>query len=92
LKIENFTEGWKPVHIGQEGEVLSIDGINPWLHTSNWHQIQDNYIIVSHPSYQQKYHRAWVYEVTVNRKTVRFAATELSNGVWGFYVSRHATV
>jgi hypothetical protein len=28
----------------------------------------------------------WVYELRSGGKTVKFAAGEFSNGVWGFYV------
>ena len=86
MHLENFTEGWSPVHVGFEGAALSIGGINPWLHVHGWKRVQQDCIVVPHPAYRQERHRAWVYEVTSNGKTTRFAASELSNGVWGFYV------
>jgi hypothetical protein len=86
MHLENFTEGWSPVHVGLEGAALSIGGINPWLHVHGWKRVQQDCIVVPHPAYRQERHRAWVYEVTSNGKTTRFAASELSNGVWGFYV------
>jgi hypothetical protein len=89
MQLEDFTEGWGPVHVALEGTALSIGGINPWLHANNWRMVQQEHIVVPHPSYRQERHRAWVYEVTSNGKTTRFAATELSNGVWGFYVPSH---
>lgn len=90
MQFEDFTEGWEPVHVGFEGAALSIGGINPWLHIENWKRVEQGWIIVPHPAYRQQRHRACIYEVTSNGKTTRFAATELSNGVWGFYVPRHA--
>lgn len=27
MQIEDFTEGWEPLHVGLEGAALSIDGI-----------------------------------------------------------------
>ncbi|MCA0186589.1 MAG: hypothetical protein LCH90_11425 [Proteobacteria bacterium] len=88
MQIEDFTEGWEPLHIGLEGTALSIDGINPWMHVASWQRVQGAQIVVRHPSYRQERQRAWIYEVHSNGKTIRFAATELSNGVWGFYVQR----
>jgi hypothetical protein len=90
MQLEDFTEGWEPVHVGLEGAALSIDGINPWQHATSWRRVQEAHIVVPHPSHRQERYRAWVYEITSNGKTMRFAATELSNGVWGFYVPRHA--
>lgn len=90
MHLEAFTAGWEPVHIGLEGAAFSIGGINPWLCVSSWRLAQQEHIVVPHPSYRSERHRAWIYEVTSNGKTTRFAAAELSNGVWGFYVPRHA--
>lgn len=89
MQLEDFTQGWDPVHVGLEGTALSISGINPWLYANNWRRAQEEQIVVPHPSYRQERHRAWIYEITSNGKTARFAATELSNGVWGFYVQSH---
>lgn len=88
MQLEDFTEGWDPVHVGLEGAPLTIGGINPWLHINEWRRVQQDYIVVPHPSYRHERHRAWVYDVTSSGKTTRFAATELSNGVWGFYMPR----
>jgi hypothetical protein len=89
MQLEALTPGWAPVHVGLEGAAISISGVNPWRHINEWRSVQKIHIIVSHPSYPHQRHRAWVYEVTSNEKIIRFAATELSNGVWGFYVPRH---
>jgi hypothetical protein len=89
MQLNDFTEGWEPIHVGFEGADLSIDGINPWLHINNWKKVQQKHIIVPHPSYRNQRHHASVYEVASNGKTTRFAAVELSNGVWGFYAPHH---
>jgi hypothetical protein len=88
---KDFTPGWDPVHIGVEGAALSIGGVNPWLHASEWHRVHEDHIVVPHPTYPHERHQAWVYEITTNGQTTRFAAAELSNGVWGFYVPRPDT-
>ncbi|SAK86588.1 hypothetical protein AWB77_04626 [Caballeronia fortuita] len=86
MLTEEFTDGWQPIHVGFGGAPLSINGINPWLQVSNWQRVSQKHIVVPHPAYPNERHRAWVYEITIPGKAVCFAATELSNGVWGFYV------
>ena len=88
MQLEDFTEGWSWIHIGFEGDAVSINGIKPWNHTGEWKKIQAKHIIVPHPSYPQQRHGAFIYEITLNGKATRFAAAELSNGVWGFYIPR----
>jgi hypothetical protein len=90
MQLDDFTDGWEPVHVGLEGATLSISGVNPWLHIHDRQRVQQESIVVPHPAYRHERHRAWVYEITSNEKTVRFAAGELSNGVRGFYVHRQA--
>ena len=79
-----LTPGWRPVHVGLEGDAVSVNGVALWRH--NWRQLSEDAVVVPHPSYPSERHKAWVYEVDANGETARFAAGELSNGVWGFYV------
>lgn len=79
-----LTPGWQSVHIGFEGAALSIDGVNPWNHS--WVGLSADPIVVAHPSYPDQRHSATAYEISLFEKRVVFAAAELSNGVWGFYV------
>ncbi|MBV8503840.1 MAG: hypothetical protein JO006_19240 [Paucibacter sp.] len=90
MESDEFTSGWESIHVGFEGSALSIDGINPWVHVGRWQRAAPESVVVPHPSYRQQRHRASVYEVEAHGKTIRFAATELSNGVWGFYVPSDA--
>jgi hypothetical protein len=39
-----------------------------------------------HPTYPNQTHQYDIYEIGDAERPVRFAAGELSNGVWGFYV------
>ena len=86
MSMEDFTPGWTPIHVGFEGAELSIGGINPWRHANAWRRVRQEDIVVPHPSYPHQRHRASVYELAWNGTTTRFAVTELSNGVYGFYV------
>lgn len=85
MQLEDFTVGWASVHVGPEGGALSIEGVSPW--SRSWRRVSSEAIVVPHPSHSQERHRAWIYEIDGVGKVVRFAATELSNGVWGFYVA-----
>lgn len=89
MQSEEFTPGWEPVHVGFEDAAFSIGGVNPWAHARSWRRVSQDSIVVPHPSYRHQRHRAWVYEVDAHGKAIRFAAAELSNGVWGFYVPHH---
>lgn len=74
--------GWRYVHIGFEGDSVSIDGINPWQY--HWQSV--GYTIeVPHPSYPSQRHRLEVRRVATEHGSVIFAAGEVSNGVWCFY-------
>jgi hypothetical protein len=84
MPLDTFTPGWKAAHVGIEGDSVSFHGIKPWK--LEWQSIGQEPIIVPHPSHPHEQHQAWVYEVESSGKRVRFAAGELSNGVWGFYV------
>lgn len=86
MQLEDFTDGWEPVHVGLEGTAFVIVGINPWLHANNWRRVGPQHIVVPPPAYRQECQRACIYEIAANGATTRFAAAELSNGVWGFYV------
>ena len=88
MQSEDFTDGWDPVHVGLEGAAFSIDGINPWSHAATWQRVAPDSIVVAHPAHRDQRHRAMVYEITAQARTIRFAAVELSNGVWGFHVPR----
>jgi hypothetical protein len=79
------TPGWVSAGIGFEGERLDVGGVNPWLGTP-WISLHQ-WIVASHPAYRRQRHRADIYQLRGPAGSpVTFAAAELSNGVWGFYV------
>jgi len=84
----DVTPGWRFVHIGVEDDAVSIGGVSPWR--SQWRRLPEPPIIVAHPSYPLERHTMFVYELEGPRGPVMFAAGELSNGVWGFYVPEAA--
>lgn len=76
------TDDWTPVGIVFDGDPIEVDGINPWLYA--WRSTGER-AQVRHPAYPTQVHEVDVHEVTVDGRTIRFAAGELSNTVWGFY-------
>jgi len=75
---------WRDVHVGIEGDDLKIGGIQIWQEP--WRHTGEGALQLPHPSYQHQRHRFDIYEIGPEASPVRFAAGELSNGVWGFYV------
>jgi hypothetical protein len=77
-------EGWRDVHVGFEGDDLKIGGVGIW--DADWRRTGLEAVQLPHPAHQHQRHRFDVYEVGEEKHPIRFAAGELSNGVWGFYV------
>jgi hypothetical protein len=75
---------WREVHVGTEGDNVQIGGIKVWQH--DWRPSGEDAVQLPHPSYPQQRHRFSIYETGPNSSPVCFAAGELSNGVWGFYI------
>lgn len=86
-KSDEATPGWMPAGIDFEGEAIDVSGLNPWaVGTKEWRGLNE-WIVVPHPAYPNQRHVADVYEITAPEgRIVTFAAAELSNGVWGFFV------
>lgn len=76
--------GWRDVHVGFEGDDLSIGGVKIWRET--WRPSGRDPVQLPHPAHQHQRHRFDVYEAGSAENPICFAAGELSNGVWGFYV------
>lgn len=75
---------WQPVHIGFERDGVTIGGVEIWKHA--WRRIEKEAVPLPHPSYPDQRHWFDIYEAGPLDRPIRFAASELSNGVWGFYV------
>jgi hypothetical protein len=76
--------GWRAVHVGLEGDGVEIRSVKLW--NEEWRRTGQPALQLPHPSYPHQQHRFDIYEVGAPDDPVRFAAGELSNGVWGFYV------
>ena len=62
---------------------MSLQGQSPW--ELPWLEAAEAPITVEHPSHPSQRHQMTVYDLASPR-SIRFAAGEFSNGVWGFYV------
>jgi hypothetical protein len=79
-------EGWVARHIGFEHDGLVLDGVNIWA--GEWRPVVGRPVELPHPSYPDQLHEFRQYDVAEGPRSIRVAATELSNGVWGFYTWR----
>jgi hypothetical protein len=80
--VEAITPGWRSVFIGLESTPVKIKGFELWKH--EWEDLGET-IVVAHPSHPHERHTMFVYRVAADGKSLRFAAGEYSNGVWGFH-------
>ena len=75
---------WRNVHVGFENDGLTIAGVEVWREA--WRPTGSPSVQLPHPSYPNQHHDFNIVEVGSLGCPIRFAAGELSNGVWGFYV------
>lgn len=73
---------WHYVGSCFDGQSFNIEGVDVWKH--GWKSIDGQRVDVVDPRYGRRYNFT-IYELVGGGKTVRFAAGEFSNGVWGFY-------
>ena len=74
---------WKEAHIGFEGDGLKLGGLKIW--GTKWRGTGAG-ALLPHPAHKSEQHSFHVYEIGPVEDPIRFAACELSNGVWGFYL------
>ncbi len=75
---------WRFAWVGFYIDDITIGGLHVWKH--EWRSVETASLRFPHPNYPNQIHRYDVYEIGDIARPVRFAASELSNGVWGFYV------
>ncbi len=78
------SDHWRAVHVGFANDGLTIDGGDIWKR--KWRRTHDPVLQLPHPAYPDQQHYFDIYEMDGPTGPIRFAAGELSNGVWGFYV------
>jgi hypothetical protein len=75
---------WRDAHVAFEGDEVTIGGIEVWRQA--WRRTGEDPVQLPHPTHRHQRHRFDIYEAGPIDRPVRFAAGELSNGVWGFYI------
>lgn len=69
----------------QDSETISIGGISPWRH--NWKTLRGGVpIILPDPACRSREHWFKVYEIRDGDICLRFAAGDMAENLWGFYV------
>lgn len=74
---------WLALHVGVENDAFAIGGVPVW--TQPWRPVGVPPVTLPHPAYAHQAHRFEIYDIGEGTTRRRFAAGELSNGVWGFY-------
>ena len=74
---------WRARHVGFERDGLILDGLDVW--GCEWRRLSTVTIELPHPAHPHELHSFDIYEAGEGLWARQFAATELSNGVWGFY-------
>jgi len=77
-------QAWDYLTIKFDGEPLEIGGANVW--DLKWQPTGEEPIVVPHPQYPNQRHKLRPYYIEVAGEKHSFAAGELSNCVWCFYV------
>lgn len=74
---------WQAAHIGFDHDGVLIAGLDIWA--LEWRAEDAPPARLAHPAHPGQFHDFALYRVTKGDRVLRFAAAELSNGVWGFY-------
>ncbi|TWX63247.1 hypothetical protein ESZ36_22410 [Colwellia demingiae] len=82
-------EDWEVYKISIEGQKLMLNGIDIWAH--DWKYLDLKPFKAPHPAHPNQMHKYKIWCIEVGNKKAIFAATELSNMVWGFYIPKVAT-
>lgn len=75
---------WHAVHVGVGNDGLEIGNLGVWVQT--WRATTQAPVALPHPQRPTQLHLFDCYEISEERHVVHFAAAEVSNGVWAFYV------
>ena len=82
-----LTPGWRLAGMCWDGDEFDLAGLNPWQH--EWIS-QGEQIVVAHPSYPSQRHAADVWVIRTPDRVVRFAAGEMSNLAWAFFLPEYS--
>lgn len=75
--------GYEFAAICFDGEPIDVSGENPW--DFEWRSL-GGVVVVPHPTYPRQRHELNLYSIQANGGLIEFAAGEVSEGVWVFYL------
>jgi hypothetical protein len=75
--------GWDAAHVGFGHDDLVLGGLPVW--SLPWRREPSGPVMLAHPAHPSQQHAFTIYSIDDGTRATRFAAAELSNGVWGFY-------
>ncbi|WP_448661738.1 hypothetical protein ACG3SL_13800 [Sphingomonas sp. CJ20] len=75
---------WSNVHIGKEGDRVTIDGVRLWKTEWRWQNAKT--IPLPNPLEPGQLHSFMICEAGNTRQPARFAACKLHGDLWAFYV------
>jgi hypothetical protein len=75
--------GWQAAHVGPRNDGLVLDGLRVW--SLPWRVETDEPVMLDHPAHPTQQHAFTMYNIEDGGRAARFAAAEVSSGVWGFY-------
>lgn len=77
---------WKWVNFVPENGAFDLGGVNPWTH--EWRLVERESAALPDPADEPKVREFLVYEIDTDNGPLRFAAQEVTAGVWGFGLER----
>ena len=80
-EMKSIDTDWRFTASSVDGQSLLIDGIDVWKY--DWQDTKER-VVVTDPSYHQEF-TFYVFQIHHEGRTLRFAAGEFSNCIWGFY-------
>lgn len=82
-------EDWEVYKISVEGDNLTLNGLMIWEH--EWEYLGIKPFKAPHPAHPNQLHKYKAWYIKLDGKKVVFAASELSNMLWGICIPKTAT-
>jgi hypothetical protein len=76
--------GWRVAHVGPEMDTCEIGGLRVWRF--EWRHSARGSVTLASPDYPDEQRRFNIFEIGDETNRVTFAAAEVSNGIFAFYV------
>lgn len=81
---------WEVAHVGVEGDEFALGGLHVWK--QEWRRSPRAAVELPSPDYPSEIKTFIIFEIGNHVQPIQFAAIEVSNGVFAFYVERPISV